>query len=108
MSAHHASTSAIAARAAAGDSGLPRANAIAPAELRANSRSSNGSGRTDPGPARRCRPANHASWVTWPSPRQDTRHIGRSHPTATLTCASSVDHTFAPSARLTRAASARP
>ena len=36
---------------------------------------------------------------------QDTRYVGRSHSTETLTCASSDstgDHAFAPSARLTR------
>ena len=107
MSAQDASTSAIAARAAAGDSGLPRANhatATAIAELlRANRRSSNGSGaptRYSPNAAARLINASRVG----PS-CQDTRHVGRSHSTDTLTCASSdstADHAFAPSDRFTR------
>ena len=106
MSVHKASTSAIAARAAAGDSGLPRsnhANAIATAELlRAKRSSSNGNGApTRYPPNAAARPIN-ASRVG-PS-CQDTRHVGRSHSTKTLTCASSdstLDHVLAPSDRLT-------
>jgi len=82
-------------------SGLPRAsraNATATPEwLRANRRSSNRSGApTRYLPNAAARPIN-ASRVG-PS-CQETRHVGRSHPTETLTCASSdstVDHTFAP------------
>ena len=104
MSAHKASTSAIPARAAAGDSGLPRANhanaTAAPESPRANRRSSNGNGApTRYPPNAAARPIN-ASRVG-PS-CQDTRHVGRSHCTETLTCASSdntLDHAFAPSAR---------
>ena len=106
MSAQKASTSATAARAAAGDSALPRANhpnATATAEwLRANRKSSNGSGApTRYPPNADARPIS-ASRVG-PS-CQDTRHVGRSHSTATLTCASSdstLDHALAPSARFT-------
>jgi len=106
VSAQNASTSAIAARAAAGDSGLPRANhanaTATPELLRANGKSSNGSGApTRYPPNAAARPIN-ASRVG-PS-CHDTRHDGRSHPTDTLTCASSdntVDHALAPSDRFT-------
>jgi len=68
--------------------------------LRANRRSSNGSGApTRYLPKAAARPIS-ASRVG-PS-CQATRHVGQSHPTATLTCASSdntVDHAFAPSDR---------
>ena len=104
MSAQNASTSATAARAAAGDSGLPRANhanATATAELlRANRKSSNGSGApTRYAPNAAARPIN--AYRVRPS-RQDTPHVGRSHSTKTLTCASSdstLDHAVAPSDR---------
>ena len=97
----------ISAIAAVGDSGLPRAshaNATATPELlRANRRSSNGSGApTRYFPNAAARPINTSR--VGPS-CQDTRHDGRSHSTATLTCASSdstVDHAFAPSDRFTR------
>src|SRR5664279_5452929 len=111
MSVHKASTSAIAARAAAGDPGLPRsnhanhANAIATAELlRAKRSSSNGNGaptRYSPNAAARTINASRVG----PS-CQYTRHVGRSHSTETLTCASSdstPDHDSAPSGRFTPA-----
>src|SRR5664279_2150598 len=104
MSVQKASTSAMAARAAAADSGLPRAshaNAIAIAELlRANRSSSNGRGaptRYLPNAAARPIKASRVG----PS-CQETRHVGRSHSTETLTWASSdstLDHDFAPSDR---------
>ena len=104
MSAQKASTSAIAVRAAAGDSGLPRASqatATATAELlRANRRSSNGSGA----PTRYlAKPAARPISASRVGPScQATRHVGRSHPTETLTRASSdstVDQAFASSDR---------
>ena len=68
--------------------------------LRAKRKSAHGSGaptRYSPNAAARRISASRVG----PS-CQDTRHVGRSHPTDTLTCASSdstLDHALAPSAR---------
>ena len=104
MSALKASTSPIAARAAADDSGLPRANhatTTATAELlRANRKSSNGNGAPTRYPPNAAARPISASRVG-PS-CQDTRHVGRSHSTETLTWASSdstLDQAVAPSDR---------
>ena len=107
MSAHKASTSAIPARAAAGDSGLPRANhataTAAPESPRVNRRSSNGSGAPTPILAQRGSPAHQRLPGRAVLPGHPPRRP-LPHPTETLTCASSdstLDHAFAPSDRFT-------
>jgi len=84
VSAQNASTSGIAARAAAGDLALPRANhanAIATAEL-LRARASPRPGSDPPDTAQRGRPAPSTPPRVGPSCR-DTRHVDRSHSTKT-------------------------
>ena len=89
VSAQNASTSGIAARAAAGDLALPRANhanAVATAELlRARASPRPGSDPPDTRPARPPGPINASRFG--PS-CQDTRHVDRSHSHQDLTWAS--------------------